>query len=71
MTAAQLVILLARGPHVGRKTWLGWHGGLGYRKRNKEAEEETREPDVEKGAMETPEKDGEIEAGEKAATGKP
>ena len=28
----QLLILLLRGPHVPRKTWFGWKGGMELRK---------------------------------------
>ncbi|KAJ7723297.1 MFS DHA1 protein [Mycena maculata] len=30
---AELLLLLIRGPHVGRKTWIGWQGGMHFRKR--------------------------------------
>ena len=29
----QLLILLLRGPHVPRKTWFGWKGGMKLRKK--------------------------------------
>jgi hypothetical protein len=32
----QLVILLLRGPHVPRKTWFGWKGGMRVRKKTDE-----------------------------------
>ena len=28
-----LLVMAARGPHCGRKTWFGWAGGLDLRKR--------------------------------------
>lgn len=31
---AELLLLLARGPHVPRKGWLGWQGGLRFNKRD-------------------------------------
>ena len=50
----QFVLLLARGPHVGRKTWLGWQGGMGHRKNKPEAPESRNagELDAEKGVVE-------------------
>ncbi|KAJ6493986.1 MFS DHA1 protein [Mycena vitilis] len=30
---AQLLLLLMRGPHVARRTWIGWEGGMMLRKR--------------------------------------
>lgn len=35
----QLLIILSRGPHCERKTWVGWQGGAELRKRV--AEEKT------------------------------
>lgn len=32
----QFVVLLARGPHVPRKTWFGWAGGMEFRKQSLE-----------------------------------
>lgn len=32
----QLFVLLARGPHVPRKTWFGWAGGMEFRKQRLE-----------------------------------
>ena len=32
----QFLVLLARGPHVPRKTWFGWAGGMEFRKQNLE-----------------------------------
>ncbi|KAJ7143678.1 MFS DHA1 protein [Mycena epipterygia] len=38
-----LLLLVTRGPHVARKTWIGWDGGMDFRKR-----EEAKDLDVEK-----------------------
>ncbi|KAJ7148758.1 MFS DHA1 protein [Mycena crocata] len=44
--AFELFILLMRGPHVARKTWIGWEGGMEFRKKD-EALVETGESKVE------------------------
>ncbi|KAF8633765.1 hypothetical protein AX15_001271 [Amanita polypyramis BW_CC] len=51
--AAQLVILLIRGPHCARYTWFGWEGGAEARKSvvdTREREIEAQKTDVEQSA---------------------
>ncbi|KZV71731.1 MFS general substrate transporter [Peniophora sp. CONT] len=63
----QIILLFARGPHVDRKTWLGWQGGMKYRDIRPQAEE-AREVDAEKGpVVEMAEVKGEVEAEERPA----
>jgi hypothetical protein len=38
LSGAQIVVLLLRGPHCGRYTWVGWEGGWGARRRKGDAE---------------------------------
>ncbi|KAF7368850.1 MFS DHA1 protein [Mycena venus] len=39
----ELLLLLMRGPHVGRKTWIGWEGGMRFRKPVEPTEEKPTE----------------------------
>ncbi|KAJ7080577.1 MFS DHA1 protein [Mycena belliarum] len=36
----QLLLLIARGPHVSRRTWVGWEGGVEFRKREEAVKED-------------------------------
>jgi hypothetical protein len=40
--AMQFGVLLARGPHAPRKTWIGWRGGWSLRERPEVGEEAER-----------------------------
>ena len=66
LVVLQLLLLFARGPHVDRKTWLGWQGGMGYRDKRAEAMEAS-ELDAEKGAASAAEDKGELWVVEKSA----
>lgn len=35
----QVLVLLARGPHCGRYVWIGYEGGIGWRKQGVDLEE--------------------------------
>jgi hypothetical protein len=52
----QLVVLFARGPHVGRYTWFGYEGGLEARNSVIAAREKKRAEDEEAAAAEPVEK---------------
>ena len=59
----QLLLLLLRGPHCDRYTWIGYQGGLAWRKKRKVTEEPSSQiEEAEKGVKEaepvqpTPEK---------------
>ncbi|KAJ7449226.1 MFS DHA1 protein [Mycena latifolia] len=41
----ELLVLLLRGPHVSRTTWIGWEGGMNFRKRKEEVKEASSTPD--------------------------
>jgi hypothetical protein len=41
-----LLLLVMRGPHVARRTWMGWEGGMEFRKRG-EPKEDVSTEDVE------------------------
>ncbi|KAJ7449249.1 MFS DHA1 protein [Mycena latifolia] len=36
---AELLLLLLRGPHVSRTTWVGWEGGMNFRKKKEDVKE--------------------------------
>ncbi|KAJ7694839.1 MFS DHA1 protein [Mycena rosella] len=43
----ELLLLVVRGPHVARTTWIGWEGGMELRKRDEAKRElDTPEPDA-------------------------
>ncbi|VDC02293.1 unnamed protein product [Peniophora sp. CBMAI 1063] len=50
LVGLQFVFLFSRGPHAGRRTWLGWEGGLGYGDKRSKAES-AEQTDAEKGAV--------------------
>ncbi|KAK7052462.1 MFS DHA1 protein [Favolaschia claudopus] len=54
----ELLILLMRGPHVGRKTWVGWEGGMDMRKRVEAQAVEAREKTVESEVVRKKDADG-------------
>ncbi|KAF7368852.1 MFS DHA1 protein [Mycena venus] len=49
----ELLLLMIRGPHVGRKTWVGWEGGVKLRKPAEPAEEKPTERIATKDVEET------------------
>ena len=64
-----LLVLLMRGPHCARYTWVGWEGGFAWRKNSEQPREAGKRPATsekktdecgdaeEKGATESPRKD--------------
>jgi hypothetical protein len=41
-----LLVLLARGPHCARYTWIGWEGGFAWRKGSQRPQETQKQPEV-------------------------
>ncbi|KAF8480646.1 major facilitator superfamily domain-containing protein [Gautieria morchelliformis] len=56
----QFVLLLMRGPHTARKTWIGWEGGWSLRRRP-EPGEEAAETQSEKDTVRDTENEGKVD----------
>ncbi|KAJ7263075.1 MFS DHA1 protein [Mycena rebaudengoi] len=43
----ELLFLVLRGPHVARKTWIGWNGGIDFKKKKLPRDQETTDGNAE------------------------
>jgi hypothetical protein len=43
----ELLFLVLRGPHVARKTWVGWNGGVDFKKKKLPRDQETTDGNAE------------------------